>query len=113
MLRAVPFGERLGHAQGTLWGVWGQVGGRAVLATAGRDASVLLWDAERGSVLHALVSDHPSPLLWGRWGGPAGVPCWPPVTPTERSCYGTPSGPLRCPRCGRLTALSSAGASGA
>ena len=75
MLRAVPFGERLaGHAQGTLWGVWGQVGGRAVLATAGRDASVLLWDAERGSVLHALVSDHPSPLLWGRWGRAGGRP---------------------------------------
>ena len=75
VLRAVPFGERLfGHTQGTLWGVWGQVGERAVLATAGRDASVLLWDAERGTVLHEPAAGHPRPLLWGRWGRVGGRP---------------------------------------
>ena len=74
MLRGVPFGEQLvGHTQETCWGGWGRVSGRPVLATAGRDGSMLLWDVERGTAPEMLLA-HRRPLLWGRWGRVGGQP---------------------------------------
>ena len=74
ILRGVPFGEQLvGHTQETCWGGWGRVAGRPVLATAGRDGSMLLWDVERGTAPEMLPA-HRRPLLWGRWGRVGGQP---------------------------------------
>jgi hypothetical protein len=47
---ACSFGRPLaGHTDPMLWGAWGQVSGRLVLATGGRDRTVRLWDRPPGS----------------------------------------------------------------
>jgi KAP family P-loop domain len=55
LLRGIPFGEPLaGHARAVLWGAWGTVGGRPVLATGGDEATVRLWE---------VIEDQPVPRL--------------------------------------------------
>ena len=60
-----------GHTGGVGAVAWGQVGGRPVLASAGLDGTVRLWDPEPGQELRTLTG-YPSGIwavAWGQLGG--------------------------------------------
>ncbi|MFF3863280.1 P-loop NTPase fold protein [Streptomyces sp. NPDC002209] len=76
VLRGVPIGEPLPrHAGGALWGAWGEVGGRLVLATGDREGTVRLCDPIEGTLLGTPLTGHRGGVWWGAWGRlPGGEP---------------------------------------
>jgi WD40 repeat protein len=68
VLRGIPFGTPFrGHADAVLWGAWGVVNDRPLLATGGRDGSVRLWDPATGEQIAEAV-DGAGESTWGAWG---------------------------------------------
>ncbi len=69
LLRGVPLGSPLtGHTGTVMWGAWGQMEDRAVLATSSTDDTVQLWDPATRQPLGPPLTGHTSTVMWGAWG---------------------------------------------